>query len=176
MRASLTELSLCCLSLICAPIESPAAVRIGEEVLSQAERVKFDYRQHVSAAAAGDERAMRELFLFSRHTDAASSLAHGVALVDLFQTIGEEMPARVAKTLTSDDKRRITLIMEAGVAYGLRAAPEEWTDRFPRIAAALRPFRFLGLLLLIGGALVLIAVLLTVRRRLQFSPPTPASA
>jgi hypothetical protein len=87
--------------------------------------------------------------------------------VDLFQTIGEEMPARVAKTLSPDDKRRLTLMMEAGVAYGFRDAPEEWPRRFPLMAAALRPFRFFLAASLAGGALVVFVALLAIRRRLQ---------
>lgn len=171
MRASPITGILCCVFLICVPVESGAAIRIAEEVLSHAAYARFDYTQHVSAAATGDERAVRELLLLSRQTDAAAAIGHGVALVDLFQTIGEEMPARVARTLSSDDKRRVTLMMEAGVAYGFQTAPEEWTKRFPRMAAALKPFRFSPPVLLALVASVAFATLWIVRRGLAKRRP-----
>lgn len=155
------------LVLICVPAEGRALIRMADEVLGQAEYANFNYRQHMSAAASGDEMAVRELFLFSRRTDAAGSIGHGVALVDLLQAIGEKMPARVAKTLSSDDKRRLTVMMEAGVAYGFRAAPEEWPNRYPQMAAALRSVRFSVPVLLVVGALIAFTSLLTARRRLQ---------
>jgi hypothetical protein len=166
MRASLTTF-FCSLFLICAVVESGAAIRMSEEVLGQAERAGFDYRQQIKASEAGDERAVRELFLFTRHTDGAGALGHGVALVDLLRTIGEEMPARVAGSLNSEDQRRLALVMEAGVDYGLHAPPQEWTTRFPRMAAALRPFRFSSPALWLAGALLTLVAFLGIRRRLK---------
>jgi hypothetical protein len=84
----------------------------------------------------------------------------------LLQTIGEEMPARVAKNLSSDDKRRLKQMMEAGVDYGLHVAPAEWAARFPRMAAALSPVRISLASLSVVSVLIFVG-LLAIRRRLQ---------
>jgi len=157
---------LCCLSLICVTSESRAAVRMADEVLHQASRQGFDYKRHIEAAASRDEAATRELFIFSRHTDAAGSIGHGVALVDLFQTIGEEMSARVAATLSSGDRKRLKRILEAGVSYGFLTGPEEFPKRYPGIAAAVRPARFSPGVLLVSGVCITVVALLIARRRL----------
>lgn len=113
------------------------APRIAEETLITAKSCGFDYTKQMDEALKGDEGAIRELFLFSSRTDAAGSIGHGVALVELFRVIGEESPARIAKTLKSDEKQVLVRILEAGVAYAFKTGPEEFPKRFPQVFASL---------------------------------------
>src|SRR5258706_12050061 len=89
----------------CSPKGQRSAVPAGvaEETLVQANSEGFEYIREMDAAKGGNEDAIRELFRFSTRVDAAGAIGHGVALVGLFDIIGEQKPAQVAMSLRSEE-------------------------------------------------------------------------
>ena len=110
---------------------------IAEETLAQAADRDFDFKRNLEAAYQGNEASLDALFRFAKQTDAAGALGYGVAVVELVETIGEELPASVAKRLAPDEKQCLAGALAAGVAYGLERDPDEAPQRYPVLYRAL---------------------------------------
>ena len=113
------------ISLICAstsfadpakPAKKAPPISVAEETLWAAKRVKFDYTAALKAAQAGDVKAIETLLMFNE-TDAAASLGHGVALVELGNQVGDKVYAEIISALPAESRKDIKNYLNAGVAY-----------------------------------------------------------
>ena len=105
---------------------------VSEETLGQAADRGFPYRRTWMRAADGDRDALADLLRFSRWTDAAGSLGHGVALTRLADLVGDREFSEAVFLLGAEERRQARRSLEAGVAYR-----PEWQD--PTRAPGLYP-------------------------------------
>jgi hypothetical protein len=115
--------------LLLAAALAPFALRpddapdVWEETLWEARRRGFPYRRTWMRAADGDRAALLEMIRFSRWTDAAGGLGHGVALTELADLLGDEGFAGAVSALSPEERRLARRMLEVGVAYR-----REWQD------------------------------------------------
>ena len=113
------------INLICAstsfadpakPVEKLPPISVAEETLWAAKAVKFDYTAALKAAQTGDVKAIETLLMFNE-TDAAASLGHGVALVELGNQVGDKLYAEIISALPIESRKGIKNYLDAGAAY-----------------------------------------------------------
>lgn len=111
---------------------------LWEETLWQAQSVGFSYARQYRLARNADPEALYELQKFTGKTDAAGSLGHGVALVEVIEAAGDAAFSRQLGRLTPEIRHLIPRMLCAGLSYG------PWRDdrdgavrsRYPLTSAA----------------------------------------
>ena len=90
---------------------------VAEETVAVAQRRGVDYVATLAKAKAGDVEAVRTLLDLSDHVDAAASLGHGVALVDLSVALTDQRFASLVRDASYARRQRLAELFEAGFAY-----------------------------------------------------------
>jgi hypothetical protein len=125
----------------CSPAvdDNRAAAKTGvaEETLVVAKRHGLDYVATLAKAKAGDAQAVRTMIDFSDHVDAASSLGHGVELVDLAVALTDERFAGMVRDEPEIRRQTVARLFEAGFAYHLHYSHGDFSKLLPATYAAL---------------------------------------
>ena len=90
---------------------------VAEETVAVAQRHGVGYVATLAKAKAGDVEAVGTLLDLSDHVDAAASLGHGVALVELSVALTDQRFASLVRDASQVRRQRLAELFEAGFAY-----------------------------------------------------------
>jgi hypothetical protein len=93
---------------------------VAEETLLAARMSGFDYLGTLKRARERDKGALNDLLNFSLHTDAASTIGHGIVLVCLIRDWGD---VSFANAVTGESKQ-IRQAVLCGLEAGLYSGPD----------------------------------------------------
>jgi len=109
---------------------------VAEETVAVAQRRGVDYLATLAKAKAGDVEAVRTLLDLSDHVDAAASLGHGVALVDLSVALTDQRFASLVRNAPRTRRQRLARLFEAGCTYHSRYGHGDFPKILPATYAA----------------------------------------
>ncbi|HVE38254.1 MAG TPA: hypothetical protein VNM14_00115 [Planctomycetota bacterium] len=105
---------------------------VWEETLWAARDTGFDYLGSANSARNGDVAALDRLLQFSRETDAASALGHGVVLIRLLRELDDPSFAAALEKRPHGEKPLLRGLLRAGLAYGFpETNPDCLSSLFP---------------------------------------------
>jgi hypothetical protein len=105
----------------CERTRNSKACDVAVETLDQAQIHSVDYCALVFRANSGDDGAIQELLRISCIVDAAGAIGHGVVLVDILVSTGDEKFSAILGAQTPDVTGATFRAVEAGFAYSRRA-------------------------------------------------------
>ena len=141
---ALTTLGTClfvaALQIVVTPRRTVANIAIQETLFdSQTMLQNYRYRQFVRGALDGDSGAFARLVRFP--CSGAGSYEHGEVLAAILINLGDKQFARMAATLTQEDRKRLIDLLAAGFEYGTvgnsKGLPG-FSNTYPQVSELLR--------------------------------------